>query len=245
MGVGGGFLGQILANFVADFYGKTEKIEICGMTGNSRHEFLLQSSLFIFHYSFRKMIYQDRHAAIIALKQAVQKKLGFSLNCPKDFALLTSSIKEQTGQAVSASTLMRMWEYVGSNISPRASTLSVLALYVGFKGFDEFCEGKNESSADVFGDHLDVLNQLHVRDHVELRWDPGRVLLARYLGNAQFVIERIELSKLSVGDTFQCHLIIEQQPLYLDNLVHGNNPPPRYVCGRHNGVTFKVISAEN
>ncbi len=189
------------------------------------------------------MIYQDREEAIMALKQDVQQKLGHSLDSPKEFALLSSCIKESTAQTVSASTLMRVWDYVGSDVRPRITTLNTLALFLGFKSFEEFCEGKNDSSADVIGEYLNVLEQLRVRDHLLLRWDPGRVLLARYLGNAQFVIEKVELSKLSVGDTFQCHLVIEQQPLYLDNLVHGDNPPHRYVCGRHNGVTFEVIPA--
>ncbi len=165
------------------------------------------------------MIYQNREEAIMALKQDVQQKLGHSLDSPKEFALLSSCIKESTAQTVSASTLMRVWDYVGSDVRPRITTLNTLALFLGFKSFEEFCEGKNDSSADVIGEYLNVLEQLRVRDHLLLRWDPGRVLLARYLGNAQFV------------------------PLYLDNLVHGDNPPHRYVCGRHNGVTFEVIPA--
>lgn len=190
-------------------------------------------------------MYKDKEAAIAALKQAVQQKVGFNLNSPKDFALLAGSIEEATGQTVSPSTLMRLWDYVGSDVKPRISTLNALAAYVGSSDFAAFCEGKNDSSDDVLGDHLEVLKQLHERDHLLLRWEPGRKVLVRHLGNAQFVVERVEMSKLQVGDTFTCHLVIAGEPLYLDNLVHGDMAPRRYVCGRHGGVTFEVLRAEH
>lgn len=190
-------------------------------------------------------MYKDKEGAIMALKRAAHNKLGHTLTAPKDFALLAGSIEETTGQTVSPSTLMRLWDYVGSDVKPRISTLNALAVYVGSSDFAAFCEGKNDSSDDVLGDHLEVLKQLHERDHLLLRWEPGRKVLVRHLGNAQFVVERVEMSKLQVGDTFTCHLVIAGEPLYLDNLVHGDMAPRRYVCGRHGGVTFEVLRAEH
>ena len=190
-------------------------------------------------------MYKDKEDAIMALKRAAHDRLGHTLTAPKDFALLSGSIEETTGLKVSASTLMRLWDYVGSDVKPRISTLNAVAAYVGCSDFAAFCDGKNDSSDDVLGDYLDVLKQLHERDHLLLRWEPGRVMLARHLGNAQFVVERVEMSKLQVGDTFSCHLVIAGQPLYLDNLVHAADPPRRYACGRHGGVTFEVIPSEH
>ena len=48
-------------------------------------------------------------------------------------------------------------------------------------------------------------------------------------------------SKLSVGDTFECVLFIEGEPLYLNNLVHEGNPPIAYQIGSKSGVRFEVI----
>jgi hypothetical protein len=44
-----------------------------------------------------------------------------------------------------------------------------------------------------------------------------------------------------VGDTFLCGLIIEGEPLYLDELQHNNEPPVAYVCGKKGGVRFEKL----
>ena len=52
----------------------------------------------------------------------------------------------------------------------------------------------------------------------------------------------IKLRKFSFVDTSpKCSLIIEGEPLYLDDLRQGNNPPIAYVCGKRTGVMYEYI----
>ena len=48
-------------------------------------------------------------------------------------------------------------------------------------------------------------------------------------------------TRLKVGDTFECSLIIEGEPLYLDNLRQDGHPPIAYVCGKKSGVFFEYV----
>ena len=188
------------------------------------------------------MKYQDKDKAIVVLRQAVEKRFGSGVSSPSEFKLLDCDIKRHTEKGISASTLMRIWGYVSGETRPYTTTLDILASYAGWKDFAAFCSGDDDhGSDDVLSPRISVLADLALRDHVLLRWSGNHEVLVRHLGNAQFVVERSENSKLSVGDTFTCHLIIQDEPLYLDNLVHHTMPPRCYVCGRNHGVHYEVM----
>lgn len=191
------------------------------------------------------MKYKDKDEAIVALRRAVEARFGSSVNTPSEFKLLDRDIKRLTDKSVSTSTLMRIWGYVSGETRPYTTTLDILASYAGCKDFAAFCSGDEDGgSDDVLAPRVSVLTDLAPRDHVLLRWSRDHEILVRHLGNAQFVIERNHHSKLSVGDTFTCGLIIEGQPVYLDNLVHQNEPPRCYVCGRNHGVHYQVMHSK-
>lgn len=183
--------------------------------------------------------------SIAALRSAVERRLGHSVNSPSEFKRLSQAIEQQTGSTVSTSTLMRLWGYVSSQVKPNVTTLDVLAVFAGYRDYASFASGdETDGSNEVVTSHLNVDEELRARDHVLLRWQPGRECLIRYMGNGQWVVERSEHTKLAVGDTFTCHLIVQGHPLYLDNLVHQSMPPRCYVCGQHNGVQYEVLRTE-
>lgn len=184
--------------------------------------------------------------SIAALRRAVERRLGHGVNSPSEFKRLSQAIEQQTGSTVSTSTLMRLWGYVSSNVKPNITTLDALAAYAGYSDYASLTDGavQEDGSNEVMMPHLNVDEELRARDHVLLRWQPGRECLMRYMGNGQWVVERSERTKLAVGDTFTCHLIIQGHPLYLDNLVHKSMPPRCYVCGQRNGVQYEVLKAE-
>lgn len=49
-------------------------------------------------------------------------------------------------------------------------------------------------------------------------------------------METAENSKLKAGDTFYASLFILGEPLYLSDLVQGNNPPLAFVVGNKDGL---------
>ena len=73
-----------------------------------------------------------------------------------------------------------------------------------------------------------------------ITWRPDRRIVVKHVGNSQFEIIEAEHTKLSIGDTFRCHLMIQHEPLYLDEVVHQGQPPMVYVAGQKDGVVIEV-----
>ena len=50
------------------------------------------------------------------------------------------------------------------------------------------------------------------------------------------IVEQAENSKLKAGNTFRCALFILGEPLYMNDLVQGDNPPVAFVVGNKDGL---------
>ncbi len=92
---------------------------------------------------------------------------------------------------------------------------------------------------------LSVNSELRLGDRLRLSWQPGRVCDVEYLDNLLFRVIASKNTRLQSGDTFQCSLIIEGKPLFLDNLQQANSIPTAapiaYVCGKKTGVHFEFV----
>jgi hypothetical protein len=60
-------------------------------------------------------------------------------------------------------------------------------------------------------------------------------------GDLQFRVIASENTRLKAGDTFECSLIIEGEPLYLDHLKQTGQQSISYVCGKLSGVFFEYV----
>ena len=72
------------------------------------------------------------------LFEAVERKAGRQMLTPKDFQWLEKRMFEDIHERVSASTLMRLWGYRSGGV-PRQTTLDVLARFVGYEDYVQFC----------------------------------------------------------------------------------------------------------
>lgn len=174
------------------------------------------------------------------LCQSVETTFGVALSTPKQFEVLADSIYEHTGILLSPTTLKRIWGYLNEPVVPRTSTLDVLARYCGWVSFEAFTteDTPEIESGNVGSRFLRVDKNLRRGERVKLMWPPARVCLIEYCGGGNWRVVASEGTRLAPGDTFNCMLIVEGEPLYLDNLVHEGCRPGVYVCGRRSGVKF-------
>lgn len=176
------------------------------------------------------------------LCNTIQEKVGRRMETPQDFVWLSGQVWETIHERVSVNTLKRLWGKEGYEVmAPRRSTLDILAKFVGYKDYATFNMNSGEESSEPL-----LVRHLFVKDlekglKVRLSWLPDRLCIAAYEGGGRFVITEVENSKLSVGDTFECSIIIEGEPLYLNNLIHNGSGPSLYVVGKMKGVHFEVI----
>jgi len=179
------------------------------------------------------------------LRSEIETALKKKLQTPKDFEFLRERIYARLHILVSRTTLMRIWGYVDEGVTPRKGTLDILAQFLGYQDWDGYCQNsllpKEQQSSPVMSRRLSVAKELVEGERLRLTWNPERICDIEYLGNLQFGVTASVNTRLKVGDTFECSLIIEGEPLYLDNLRQDGHPPIAYVCGKKSGVFFEYV----
>lgn len=187
---------------------------------------------------YKKTMYTEQ------LRKEVERITGRCMQSHQDFAWLSEQIADRSRYLVSVNTLKRLWGYFESDArKTRRSTLDTLSQFVGFRDYASFChqqESMGVESNPVLSRHLDA-RRLPCGLKLRFTWLPDRVMVAEHLGKGHFVVRSVERSKLSVGDTFECGLILENEPLYLCNLSHDGMGPVAYVAGKQDGVRFEVL----
>lgn len=178
------------------------------------------------------------------LKRKLEEVYNREISTPRDFLWLSSQL-EAMGMKLSPTTLKRFWGYIPESATPRKATLDALSQLLGYSCFSHFVASagsdEEESSAPVLGSSIHPSTEMNVHDRILLTWQPGRQCLIRYLGEGQFVVESSKNTRLMPGNTFNCEMIIEGEPLYLDNLVQSGRKPSGYVCGKRNGVHYSIL----
>ncbi len=177
---------------------------------------------------------------IKVLRDRVEEAFGGRVLTPIRFDALSQSIFERTGVLISATTLKRLWGYLNEPVTPRRSTLDVLARYCGWTDFDTFGSGERSDieSGNLGASTIRADRDITPGDRLRLMWAPDRVCVIEYDGDLRWHVTASEGTRLAPGDSFRCGLIVNGEPLYLDDLKHEGQKPGVYVCGRRSGVTF-------
>lgn len=124
-------------------------------------------------------------------------------------------------------------------MQPRALTLNLLAQYIGYRDYEAFCEGGDAQSGFVMSISL-AASELSIGQRVVLRWPPDRRIVVSYEGDSRFRIVEAANTKLSVGDTFSCNLLLQHEPLMMGNLMHNGRGPVGYVAGARDGIVWSL-----
>ncbi len=179
------------------------------------------------------------------LRSEIETALKKRLCTPKDFDFLRERLYARLHVLVSRTTLMRLWRYVNEGVTPRKGTLDILAQFLGYQDWDSYCQNsrlpKEQQSSPILSRKLSVAKELIPGERLRLTWQPDRICDIEYLGDLQFHVKASENTRLKAGDTFECSLIIEGEPLYLDHLRQSAQQAISYVCGKQSGVFFEHL----
>lgn len=75
---------------------------------------------------------------IAQLREAIETVADRKMRTPKDFDFLSDAIFEKLHQKVSTTTLKRLWGYLSEPVTPRTSTLDLLAQFIGVESWEVF-----------------------------------------------------------------------------------------------------------
>lgn len=178
------------------------------------------------------------------LKNLIQQQYGRALNTSTDFEEFTLEFSKITGESISASTLKRMWGYVGDLHKTRVATLDALSHYLNFSNFYDFTHWLKKSTrynSSFFDAKQLASSEISEGSIVEIGWAPNRKLHLRYLGDSIYEVIMSENSKLLVGDRFLTGCFIREQPLYLPYIERDGQRTAPFVAGRNGGLSIVTV----
>lgn len=178
----------------------------------------------------------------------VEERAGIRMETKRDYKILSELIAQELNETLSYSTLMRIWGYRLSLSGPSAYTLKVLARYLGYTDYIDYCEkshnDKCESSFIISAQSI-MSEKLRVGTRLLLSWCPNRECEVVYLGNMNFRVLSVKNAKLPQGCLFACPSLSQGEPLYADNVEYNGHILGSYVAGRENGIRFKILEHED
>ncbi|MBQ3751849.1 MAG: hypothetical protein II865_11180 [Bacteroidales bacterium] len=176
---------------------------------------------------------------IKALLNMTEVSLNRKMKSTSDFEFLSNSIEMRCRTKLSVSTLKRLWSYTAHEHTPYFSTLSILAIFIGYKNFDDFVANKGIKSPTSFSYTAFSLSSKDMQqgDLLWIAWPPNRNCLLSYQGDNLYKVAQTQNTKLQVGDSFTSLYFAEGLPLYLDDYIHKDNPPVTFVIGYSGGLS--------
>lgn len=172
------------------------------------------------------------------LKQQIIQQLERTLESPADYAYLSEQIQHKTGEYLSPTTLKRLFGHIPYDNQPRPTTLSILARYAGYSGWQDYQEKQCVESGFVSARRI-MATELSKGQIILIAWNPDRECLIEHLGDGRFVVLHTENSKLQIGDQFTTAQFILGQPLTATDVMSIREPKQQdtYIAGAKTGLT--------
>lgn len=189
----------------------------------------------------------NREEAVMKLRDAIEKKVGYGFNTPADFKQAAATVVAKTERPISATTLMRIWGYVqdgGADYRPAYYSLSTLAIFLGYMDFGEFAEQGGEQ-ADVQSEGYVgksvAAEEVPVGTSVCVEWEPGRRCVLKRLGGHCFEVTEASRSKIVAGDRVECASFTQDAPLFCSPVWrNGEVLMASYVAGSKTGIRYRL-----
>ena len=182
----------------------------------------------------------ENEFCIEKLKQMLKLQFGRDMETPADFSDLSDDIRVKLKcSSISATTLKRLFGYIKYDKCISLSSLSLLARYLGYSGWNAFCMNY-KSESDFISNQVIYSKNLSKGDSVVFEWNPNRYCLAEFLGNDKFLVIDAQNCKLEIGDTFTTTQFTLNNPLIITDLIQirmSDNSPKKYVAGSKSGLS--------
>ena len=167
------------------------------------------------------------------------------LRLPSDCELLSLDIQSKTGVRIGATTLKRLLGFAQDERQPHASTLDVIAHYLGYAHWDELVEIDDKGNSDLNSSADEIRSvDLQVGNKVEVTYLPDREVLFVYLGNNCYRVQQSKNSKLQVDDEVEILNFLIHHPLLIIQVWRDGESLGQFTAGRISGLSsIRVITA--
>lgn len=180
-----------------------------------------------------------------ALCLALERRAGFKVYTPADFARLSGLIFTDTHQYVSQTTLKRLFGYIEGWQTPRPGVWDILCRYVGYANEEAFSRAYGLAPEAISGQVNTTslpCREISMGAAIRIEWYPSHRIEAKYLGDCRFEITEAHGTALTAGGTFYLSTLVQGSALLLlDYKPTPEADPIIYEIGRQGGICFETI----
>jgi hypothetical protein len=171
------------------------------------------------------------------IKKKIENKSGLRVRYVRDCNALAEKISTECSCRISGSTMRRLFGLGGGNGEPRAYTLDIIALYIGYRDWDDLLASFNTTvQSDKFMNELKPA-KLKSGEKFELSYRPDTVITIEYTGKYRFKVLSAKNSRLKTGDVFKVSVITLHYPLFILDVEGSKSEEGRMIEGKISGVT--------
>ena len=169
--------------------------------------------------------------------EKLSEKIGEDVTTPAGASVLCLDL-EKKGILMGLNTVKRLVGVLPSDVSPRKTTLNIIANYLGYPSWDTMqedtaMEGSDFGKKDIFIE----MSDLEEGAEVEVCWKPDRRILIRHDGNGQYTVFKSENSKLLSGDIISLSKLAIGFPFIADKVFRADKPLGSYRAADGAGIT--------
>lgn len=175
--------------------------------------------------------------------QQLKEKSGSELHQPSDCEILSLDIEGRTGVHIGATTLKRLVGFAQDERQPHASTLDVIARYLGYAHWEELSKIEDKGNSDFSTSDEEVRSaDLQAGAQVEIEYLPDRRVRFMYLGDSRFRVVESQNSKLLVDDEVEILNFVLHHPLLAIQVCREGESLGQFTAGRVSGLSsVKVL----
>jgi hypothetical protein len=176
------------------------------------------------------------------IRELLKQKSGLALRLPSEAEQLVLDIESNTREHIGVNTMKRLLGMIADEREPRATTLDVIARYLGYAhwGTLSAVEGKSNSSFSASEGELRS-SELPSGAWVEVNYHPGRHVVLRHVSGSRFLVEKSEKSKLFEGDSVDVDYFIQGYPIYVRQVVRNGINLGTFTAGKMAGISYSVV----
>ena len=177
--------------------------------------------------------------------QLLKQQSGSDLRQPSDCELLSLDIEGRTGVHIGATTLKRLIGFANDEREPHASTLDVIARYLGYAHWEELSkiEDKGNSDFNTAGDEVRSA-ELKPSICVEITYLPDRKVKMLYLGENRYRVIDSQNSKLHIDDKVEIQNFVLNHPLFVVNVMRDGTSLGPFTAGRISGLSSIKVTEQ-
>lgn len=159
-----------------------------------------------------------------AIIEDVKEKSGLLFDKAGDYGILSSLIFNETGRSIGITTLKRLFYYIKDDRRASEYTMNTIALYVGYKSWEEYSASKNLDSEWDFDDETIYVHALEEGTKISIQYLDRKVCftVVNHEGENHLKVVSTENSSLIVGDLLFVYRIRKGDILEAEKVIRGN-----------------------